>query len=772
MDSESFIESNLESAPSGRLWWNARGPGFHAKKANNVEWVDCAKATRSFDKDMVGSLRGDMDTLLVFASLFSAVVTAFVIQSYPRLNGASSADTSAMLLRQLLLHAQGGSTGIDATASAPLASGVSASSVWINGLWFFSLVLSLNTVLGAILAKQWLSEYELVTCSTTSISPREQVALRQSTFGSLGRWKVTTIVNYLPVQLICALLLFFAGLVYLVWTLDTTVAIITSILVAFSVIFFLGTSFLPTFFELCAFRSPQAWLCFYLSKRLLQILHQSANCQLFSFTDTWIDLLSDVLSRPAATRTNEVRGLCWIHATLAPWELTLFPSLCGCATTLSLSDMVNVISDFWRGGSSPSPESVLHTRSLVSTIGPEGYWKLYADLLHSIPSKTGADDSRGIVFFCSLHLILCGERQRIILRPPVILLGLIHLAKILSQNLISHDTEMTLTAILSYISGQETLSLPHIDTAALGSLELLTTEVSRLESRPGFPALSGICIRLQSEIWDSSRLRRAIDWAPLSGLLHTMRSAMQNKQLDVNAAIAQWMSCGLEAHSFIRLVIDSGGNDDVLNALQELAQCFRKAHDDGVGLSADVVQLVDILIVRMCSPEVICPTISRATYGGGPDPLSERNLKWWASQLRNDKDTVFLRLCDHLPPAYLPSNPQSWQIACLRIVFAAPHSWFPHSSSEYSDNNRESSQMTLRTLPVVVAACLLSEPELAQWFPGITSPKAFLVGEFDKYVATMVANNFTFPEPTIPRRTVDPSEYHAMCRPQSPSDCG
>ncbi|KAJ7612915.1 hypothetical protein DFH06DRAFT_1015049, partial [Mycena polygramma] len=232
------------SGLSGRIWelGGAQGPGHPAERA---EWVECAKATRTFDKDMVSSLRGDMDTLLVFASLFSAVVTAFVIQSYPGLSGASSADTSAALLRQLLLQAQGHSTVIDATASA--SSEATPSSVWINALWFSSLVLSLNTVLGAILAKQWLSEYELVACSTTAASPREQVALRQLTFESLGGWKIPTIIGYLPVQLICALFLFFAGLVYLVWTLNVTVAIVTSTLVAISAVSFLATTLLPSF---------------------------------------------------------------------------------------------------------------------------------------------------------------------------------------------------------------------------------------------------------------------------------------------------------------------------------------------------------------------------------------------------------------------------------------------------------------------------------------------------------------------------------------------
>lgn len=49
---------------SGRMW--SLGENGAAPSEQDDSWVGCAKATRTFDKEMVGSLRGDMDTLLVF----------------------------------------------------------------------------------------------------------------------------------------------------------------------------------------------------------------------------------------------------------------------------------------------------------------------------------------------------------------------------------------------------------------------------------------------------------------------------------------------------------------------------------------------------------------------------------------------------------------------------------------------------------------------------------------------------------------------------------
>ncbi|EEB99793.1 hypothetical protein MPER_00435, partial [Moniliophthora perniciosa FA553] len=51
---------------------------------------------------MVKGWRDDIDTLLVFAGLFSAVVTAFAIESYQWLD-EDPADTTVALLTQLIL---------------------------------------------------------------------------------------------------------------------------------------------------------------------------------------------------------------------------------------------------------------------------------------------------------------------------------------------------------------------------------------------------------------------------------------------------------------------------------------------------------------------------------------------------------------------------------------------------------------------------------------------------------------------------------------------
>ncbi|EJD41492.1 hypothetical protein AURDEDRAFT_29088, partial [Auricularia subglabra TFB-10046 SS5] len=94
------------------------------------------------------------------SGLFSAVSTAFIIESYKTLQP----DYTQYLANTLfdVLNTRNVSGDLDLrrlTLPAPSAFTSSPASFWINGLWFTSLVMSLTVALLCILAKQWLDEY-------------------------------------------------------------------------------------------------------------------------------------------------------------------------------------------------------------------------------------------------------------------------------------------------------------------------------------------------------------------------------------------------------------------------------------------------------------------------------------------------------------------------------------------------------------------------------------------------------------------------------------
>ncbi|EJD44336.1 hypothetical protein AURDEDRAFT_19669, partial [Auricularia subglabra TFB-10046 SS5] len=135
-------------------------------------WKHCADAMEKYDVELCKAYREEIDTLLVFAGLFSAVVTGFAIESYQWLQDDPS-DAMLVLLAQI---AQSAGPNGSAVVSAPTSSGIARSvSTRINAYWFISLVLSLSAALVAILGKQWVREFER---RASNLPLREVVGVR------------------------------------------------------------------------------------------------------------------------------------------------------------------------------------------------------------------------------------------------------------------------------------------------------------------------------------------------------------------------------------------------------------------------------------------------------------------------------------------------------------------------------------------------------------------------------------------------------------------
>ncbi|PSR71579.1 hypothetical protein PHLCEN_2v12543 [Hermanssonia centrifuga] len=211
----------------------------------------------------------DIDTLLVFAGLFSAVLTAFVVPAYGMLqqdNTQVSADILARISAKLDSF-QITPSFINSTVSHnPSASFESASSFivstsarWINILWFLSLLFSLSSALFGILAKQWIREY--LQWNQTTASPRENILLRQLRSEAWVKWKVPAGIAAIPALLEVAVVLFLVGLIVFVWTLDFVVALVISIAAGIILIAAFIVTTLPAFFQHCPYKSPTGWAC-------------------------------------------------------------------------------------------------------------------------------------------------------------------------------------------------------------------------------------------------------------------------------------------------------------------------------------------------------------------------------------------------------------------------------------------------------------------------------------------------------------------------------
>ncbi|KAK0196646.1 hypothetical protein F5146DRAFT_12211 [Armillaria mellea] len=232
-------------------------PMYEETAPNARVWMTHQAESAIHDANMVEEIRDNVDVLLVFAGLFSAVVIAFVVQTSQSLQ-ADYAQISASLLFELLLVQRAISNGspIDVvpvsllnpqTAFVP-----TATDVWVNGLWFSSLFLSLTTALVAVLVKQWLHHYVVLPSGT----PRQRCFVRQYRYLGFQKWRVEVIVGLLPVLMHLALALFFIGLSLFLHPLRAALSWVVWTGTVLLIVAYMIVTILPMCFPQYPYRTP------------------------------------------------------------------------------------------------------------------------------------------------------------------------------------------------------------------------------------------------------------------------------------------------------------------------------------------------------------------------------------------------------------------------------------------------------------------------------------------------------------------------------------
>ncbi|OAX39724.1 hypothetical protein K503DRAFT_689012, partial [Rhizopogon vinicolor AM-OR11-026] len=112
-------------------------------------WATYKKISSEYDDDMLERCNGNLDSLLIFAGLFSAVNTTFIIAMQP-----DPVDTTNTLLVQLTLVTLYGSSAPQPLILSP-STDYSSSDFWIQVLAYASLAFSLLAAFGSVMGKQW-----------------------------------------------------------------------------------------------------------------------------------------------------------------------------------------------------------------------------------------------------------------------------------------------------------------------------------------------------------------------------------------------------------------------------------------------------------------------------------------------------------------------------------------------------------------------------------------------------------------------------------------
>ncbi|KAF5327858.1 hypothetical protein D9619_004774 [Psilocybe cf. subviscida] len=269
--------SNPDTEP-----WTLDTPAKYGVPKNGDPWEACYEKMRGYDNDVCDGWRSEIGNLLIFAGLFSSVVTGFLIESYTSLSQDPN-DVNAWYMQQILIQLHNANTHDIAALNAPIPSpptfSPSSRDVRINVFWFMSLSLNVAVVIIGILCTQWIQEYK----RDTSLDPQDAIALRHIQREGLYSWKVPYILRALPVMLHFALILFFVGLVDLLWSLNHVVALFVSAISGIVLVILVATTVLPALqlyavrdryllVPQCAYKSAQSWVAYRIISFFVRLL--------------------------------------------------------------------------------------------------------------------------------------------------------------------------------------------------------------------------------------------------------------------------------------------------------------------------------------------------------------------------------------------------------------------------------------------------------------------------------------------------------------------
>ncbi|KAK7026284.1 hypothetical protein R3P38DRAFT_2948941 [Favolaschia claudopus] len=185
-----------------------------------------------------------MGGLVIFAGLFSAILTAFLIESYKTLT-LDSGDETVLLLNQISMQLSGIANGSSVHITPPDPFIPSTSSLVCNLLWFISLGLSLSCAFIATLVGQWARDFIYKTEMRTS--PVIRARIFAYLYYGLKRFNMHAVVEVIPFLLHLSLIIFFAGLVAFLVPVNRGVMFLSIALLGILVIVYAFLTVLPVF---------------------------------------------------------------------------------------------------------------------------------------------------------------------------------------------------------------------------------------------------------------------------------------------------------------------------------------------------------------------------------------------------------------------------------------------------------------------------------------------------------------------------------------------
>ncbi|KAF8170683.1 hypothetical protein K438DRAFT_1613892 [Mycena galopus ATCC 62051] len=230
-----------------------------------------------YDKALIDSWRGNMNGMLIFAGLFSSVLSSFIVESYSTLQPqppTGSVAVLALCIHQILAtnatHIIPNSPCQNLITSTSPSQSVSHAALVCNILWFISLGLSLASALLATLVEQWAREF--LQRTEMLPSPVKRARIFAFLYYGLQRFSMHQVVGVVPLLLHLSLLFFFGGLVAFLYPVSKTVAYAAAVPVLIAIVVLYGGMTVFPLIELdCPYKTPLSEILWTLRRYFLRL---------------------------------------------------------------------------------------------------------------------------------------------------------------------------------------------------------------------------------------------------------------------------------------------------------------------------------------------------------------------------------------------------------------------------------------------------------------------------------------------------------------------
>ena len=220
-----------------------------------------------------------------------------MIDSYKSLLPDSGSNT-VTILTQISQQLSNGSQISSQATVPPFQPPTSA--VWVNALWFLSLVISLFCALLATLQQYWARRYLRLTQSQSAIHKRAR--FRSFFAEGVARFHLAFAVETIPALLHISMFLFLTGLVISLFSIHHTIAIIVLAATVVGGFLYMVITVMPVIYHNSPYQSPLSDLAWDLPRRAAKALLSAA----------WhiVSLKVSLQKRTGFVKTNYISPLC------------------------------------------------------------------------------------------------------------------------------------------------------------------------------------------------------------------------------------------------------------------------------------------------------------------------------------------------------------------------------------------------------------------------------------------------------------------------------